>query len=264
MLIAMQKPEATLVAGFNSWKNKFKRNVNKGEKGIQILAPAPYTIKKEQTKIDKDTQLPVLDNDGKPVTEEVEIRIPAFKVVSVFDVSQTSGKELPTLGVDELKGDVKDYEKFFEALKAIAPVPVSFEDIKDGAKGYFDKERNVIAINEGMSELQTLKTLVHESMHRFLHDKDGCLISEIEENRPSREQRETEAEAGAYVVLKHFKCDTSDYSFNYVCSWSNGKDMKVLKESLDTISKASDWMIDGIEEQLQLMAEEKQGITMVM
>ncbi|MBR6984241.1 MAG: DUF3849 domain-containing protein [Ruminococcus sp.] len=246
MLIAMQKPEATLVAGFNSWKNKFKRNVNKGEKGIQILAPAPYTIKKEQTKIDKDTQLPVLDNDGKPITEEVEIRIPAFKVVSVFDVSQTSGKELPTLGVDELKGDVKDYEKFFEALKAIAPVPVSFEDIKDGAKGYFDKERNVIAINEGMSETQTVKTAVHEIAHSILHNHK---MTKADLDKPKdRNTEEVEAESIAYTVCQHFGIDTSDYSFAYVASWGSGKEVPELKASLETIRATANDIINKVED----------------
>ena len=258
MLIAMQKPEATLVAGFNSWKNKFKRNVNKGEKGIQILAPAPYTIKKEQTKIDKDTQLPVLDNDGKPITEEVEIRIPAFKVVSVFDVSQTSGKELPTLGVDELKGDVKDYEKFFEALKAIAPVPVSFEDIKDGAKGYFDKERNVIAINEGMSETQTVKTAVHEIAHSILHNHK---MTKADLDKPKdRNTEEVEAESIAYTVCQHFGIDTSDYSFAYVASWGSGKEVPELETiratANDIINKVEDILLGRQKEQIQDKTQE--------
>ncbi|MBP5432257.1 MAG: DUF3849 domain-containing protein [Ruminococcus sp.] len=245
LLIAMQKPDATLVAGFNAWKNKFQRNVNKGEKGIQILAPAPYTIKKEQTKLDKDTQLPVLDDDGKPVIEEIEVKIPAFKVVSVFDVSQTSGKELPTLGVDELKGDVKNYEKLFEALKSIAPVPVSFEDIKGGAKGYFDKDKNLIAINEGMSETQTVKTAIHEIAHSILHNHN---MTKAEVDKPKdRNTEEVEAESIAYTVCQHFGIDTSDYSFAYVASWGSDKELPELKASLETIRSTSNDIINKVE-----------------
>lgn len=170
MLIAMQKPDATLVAGFNSWKNKFERNVNKGEKGIQIFAPAPYKIKKEQTKLDPDTDLPVLGKDGKPIKEEVEVTIPAFKVVSVFDVSQTSGKELPTLGADELSGNVKDYEKFFNAVREASPVPIKFAEIDGTAKGFYHHEDKSITIKENMSEVQTIKTAIHEIAHAKLRN----------------------------------------------------------------------------------------------
>lgn len=246
MLIAMQKPDATLVAGFNAWKNKFKRNVNRGEKGIQIFAPAPYTIKKEQTKMDKDTGLPVLDDNGKPIVEEVTVKIPSFKVVSVFDVSQTSGKELPTLGVDELKGDVKNYEKFFEALKTVAPVPVNFENIKDGAKGYFDKERNIIAINEGMSETQTVKTAIHEIAHSLLHNRN---ITKNDLEKPKdRSTEEVEAESIAYTVCQHFGIDTSDYSFAYVASWGSGKELPELKASLETIRATANDIINKVED----------------
>ncbi|MBP0962218.1 MAG: DUF3849 domain-containing protein, partial [Oscillospiraceae bacterium] len=246
LLIAMQKPEATLVAGFNAWKNKFSRNVNRGEKGIQIFAPAPYKIRKEQTKIDKDTGLPVLDKNGKPVTEEVEVKIPAFKVVSVFDVSQTSGKELPTLGVDELKGNVQNYEKFFEALKSAAPVPISFEDIKGGAKGYFDKERNTIAINEGMSETQTVKTAIHEIAHSILHNR-SLMVSDLDKPK-DRNTEEVEAESIAYTVCQHFGIDTSDYSFAYVASWGSGKDVPELKASLETIRATANDIIKKLED----------------
>ncbi len=246
MLIAMQKPDATLVAGFNSWKNKFQRNVNRGEKGIQIFAPAPYTIRKEQTKMDKDSGLPVLDNDGKPVTEEVEVKIPAFKVVSVFDVSQTSGKELPTLGVDELKGDVQNFEKFFEALKTVAPVPVTFEDIRSGAKGYFDKEKNTIAINEGMSETQTVKTAIHEIAHSLLHNRN-LIVSDLDKPK-DRNTEEVEAESIAYTVCQHFGIDTSDYSFAYVASWGSGKELPELKASLETIRSTANDIINKLED----------------
>lgn len=192
MLIALQKPDASLVAGFNSWKNKFERNVNKGEKGIQIFAPAPYTIKKEQEKLDPDTKLPVLDENGKPEIDEVEIKIPAFKVVSVFDVSQTSGKELPTLGADELHGEVKDYEKFLNALKEISPVPIEFKPIDGTAKGFFSHADKSITINEGMSEVQTIKTTVHEIAHAKLHDKD---LKKSDIDKP-KDRNTEEVEAG--------------------------------------------------------------------
>jgi antirestriction protein ArdC len=172
LLIAMQKPEATYVAGYTSWQRNFDRQVMKGEKGIKILAPAPYKAKEEREKIDPSTQKPVLDADGNPVTETVEVMRPAFKVVSVFDISQTDGKELPDIIVDELSGSVENYAAFFEALKQESPVPISFEDIPGGAKGYFSPVENRIAIQEGMSEIQTIKTAIHEIAHAKLHSID--------------------------------------------------------------------------------------------
>ncbi len=245
MLIAMQKPDASLVAGFQSWKKNFERSVNKGEKGIQILAPATYTIKEEQEKIDKDTLLPVLDKDGNPVMEEVEKKIPYYKVVSVFDVSQTSGKELPTLGVDELQGGVKDYDKLFQALMDISPVPIKFEQIEGGAKGYFHKADNYIAINEEMSEVQTIKTAIHELAHAKLHNRD--LQKSDLDNPKDRNTEEVEAESVAYTVCQHFGIDSSDYSFAYVASWGSGKDVPELKASLETIRATANEIISGIE-----------------
>ena len=172
LLIAMQKPEATYVAGYTSWQRNFDRQVMKGEKGIKILAPAPYKAKEEREKIDPSTQKPVLDADGKPVTETVEVMRPAFKVVSVFDISQTDGKELPDIIVDELSGSVENYAAFFEALKQESPAPIAFEDIPGGAKGYFSPVENRIAIQEGMSEIQTIKTAIHEIAHAKLHSID--------------------------------------------------------------------------------------------
>ena len=245
MLIAMQKPDASLVAGYNTWKNKFERSVNRGEKGIQIFAPSPYTICKEKTKLDKDTQLPVLDKDGKPITEEIEVKIPAFKVVSVFDVSQTNGKELPALGADELTGNVKDFEKFFSALKEVSPVPIEFEKIESGAKGYFSRESQKIAINEGMSEVQTIKTAVHEIAHSKLHDR-ALKKSDIDEKPKDRNTEEVEAESIAFTVCTHFGIDTSDYSFGYVASWGSGKEVPELKSSLETIRATSNELINSI------------------
>ena len=172
LLIAMQKPEATLVAGYTAWQRNFDRHVMKGERGIRILAPAPYKTQMEMEKIDPKTQKPVLDADGKPVTEMVEVMRPAFKVVSVFDVSQTEGKELPDIVVDELKGTVENYTAFFEALRQISPVPIDYEDIPGGAKGYYHLEDRRIAIQEGMSEIQTVKTAIHEIAHAKLHPLD--------------------------------------------------------------------------------------------
>lgn len=244
LLIAMQKPDATLVAGFNAWKNNFGRNVNKGEKGIQIFAPAPYKIKKEEIKRDPDTDLPILDKDGKPIVEEVERVIPNFKVVSVFDVSQTNGKELPTLGVGELSGNVTDYEKFFEALKEVSPVPIKLAEIDGSAKGFFNQEDKTITIKEGMSEAQTVKTAIHEIAHAMLHDKD---LKKTDLEKPKdRATEEVEAESIAYTVCQHFGVDTSDYSFSYVASWGSGKDLPELKSSLETIRSTASELITQI------------------
>ena len=172
LLIAMQKPDASLVAGFSAWKNNFERNVMKGQKGIKIIAPSPFKVKQEMQKIDPHTQKSVIGKDGKPVTEEKEITIPAYKVVTVFDVSQTEGKELPDIAVDELTGDVDRYKDFFAALEKTSPVPIAFEKIEGGSHGYYHLADKRIALNEGMSELQTLKTAIHEIAHAKLHDID--------------------------------------------------------------------------------------------
>lgn len=255
MLIAMQKPDATLVAGFNAWKNKFERNVNKGEKGIQIFAPAPYKVKKEQTKIDPDTELPVLDADGNPIKEEVEVTIPAFKVVSVFDVSQTSGKELPSIGVDELRGNVKDYEKFWSAIRKTSPVPIRFEDIHSSAKGFYNNDNKEIAIKKNMSELQTIKTAIHEIAHAKLHDRD---LNKTDILKPKdRRTEEVEAESIAYTVCQHFGIDTSDYSFAYIASWGSGKDMPELKSSLETIRSTASELITTISDKYLELENEK-------
>lgn len=255
MLIAMQKPDATLVAGFNSWKNKFERSVNKGEKGIQIFAPAPYKIKKEQTKLDPDTDLPVLGKDGKPIKEEVEVTIPAFKVVSVFDASQTSGKELPTLGADELSGNVKDYEKFFNAVREASPVPIKFAEIDGTAKGFYHHEDKSITIKENMSEVQTIKTAIHEIAHAKLHDRD---LKKSDVDKPKdRSTEEVEAESIAYTVCQHFGIDTSDYSFAYVASWGSGKDTPELKSSLETIRSTASELITAISDKYLGLEKDK-------
>ena len=193
LLIAMQKPDASLIAGFSAWKNNFGRNVMKGQKGIKILAPSPFKIKKELEKIDPQTGKAFIGKDGKPVTEEKEITIPAFKVVSVFDVSQTEGKEIPDIAVNMLTGDVEHYKDVFAALEKTSPVPVGFEKIEGGAHGYYHLEDKRIALDEGMSELQTLKTLIHEIAHAKLHDIDLNAPLEDLENRPDRRTREVQA-----------------------------------------------------------------------
>ena len=249
VLIAMQKPDASLVAGFSAWKNNFERNVMKGQKGIKIIAPSPYKIKQEMQKIDPHTQKPIIGKDGKPVTEEKEVTIPAYKVVSVFDVSQTEGKELPDIAVDELTGDVDRYKDFFAALEKTSPVPIAFENIEGGSHGYYHLEDKRIAINEGMSELQTLKTAIHEIAHAKLHDID--LNAPKDEQPPvDRRTREVEAESVAYTVCQHYGLDTSDYSFGYVAGWSSGRELSELKSSLETIRSAAAEIINSIDENL--------------
>jgi len=247
LLIAMQKPDASLIAGFTAWKNQFQRNVKKGEKGIKIIAPSPFKIKQETEKIDPQTQKPVIGRDGKPVTEEKEITIPAYKVVSVFDVSQTEGKELPDIAVDALTGDVEQYSDFFTALEKTSPVPIGFEKIEGGAHGYYHLEDKRIALDEGMSELQTLKTAIHEIAHAKLHDIDLNAPKDEQQPRVDRRTREVEAESVAYTVCQHYGLDTSDYSFGYVAGWSSGRELAELKSSLETIRSAAADIINSID-----------------
>ena len=256
LLIAMQKPEATYVAGYTSWQRNFDRQVLKGERGIKILAPAPYKAQEEREKIDPLTQKPVIGTDGKAVTETVEVLRPAFKVVSVFDVSQTDGKELPDIIVDELKGTVENYEAFFDALKQVSPVPISFEDIPGGAKGFFSPVESRIAIQEGMSEIQTVKTAIHEIAHAKLHAVKPDEKT-APEDRKDRHTKEVEAESVAYTVCQRYGIETSDYSFGYIAGWSSGKETKELKSSLDTIRKTAAEMIEGIDAKLKVLLAEK-------
>ena len=250
LLIAMQKPDASLVAGFSAWKNNFGRNVMKGQKGIKIIAPSPFKIRQEVEKIDPHTQKPIIGKDGKPVTEEKEVKIPAYKVVSVFDVSQTEGKELPDIAVDELTGDVDRYKDFFAALEKTSPVPIAFENIEGGSHGYYHLEDKRIAINEGMSELQTLKTAIHEIAHAKLHDIDLNAPKDEQQPHVDRRTREVEAESVAYTVCQHYGLDTSDYSFGYVAGWSSGRELSELKSSLETIRSAAAEIINSIDENL--------------
>ena len=229
----------------------------KGQKGIKILAPSPFKIKKEMEKIDPQTQKVIIGKDGKPVTEEKEITIPAFKVVSVFDVSQTEGKEIPDIAVNMLTGDVEHYKDVFAALEKTSPVPVGFEKIEGGAHGYYHLEDKRIALDEGMSELQTLKTLIHEIAHAKLHDIDLNAPLEDLENRPDRRTREVQAESIAYTVCQHYGLDTSDYSFGYVAGWSAGRDLAELKSSLETIRSTAAEIINSIDEHIAELQKEQ-------
>ena len=255
MLIAMQKPDATLVAGFKAWQKNFDRHVKKGEKGIRILAPAPYKIKEERDKIDPVTQELLLDKDGNPQKEEVEITIPAFRAVSVFDLSQTDGKPIPELTAKELLSDVEGYQDMIRAVEAISPVPIELEEIAGDSKGYYDREAKRIAVQENMSESQTLKTMIHEVAHSKLHSKE---VEQDEQMRKDRNTKEVEAESVAYTVCQHFGIDTSDYSFGYIAGWSSGRDTKELRSSMDTIRKTASELITGIEEQLQELQRDRE------
>ena len=258
LLIAMQKPDATFIAGYTSWKKDYGRQVVSQAKSIKVLAPSPYKIKKEVDKIDPKTQKPVTDKNGNPVKEETEITVPAFKVVSVFDISQTEGKELPTIGVDELTGDVEQYADFFKATEQASPVPVCFEKIGSGAKGYYHQEDKRIAINEGMSELQNLKTLIHEIAHAKLHDIDLNAPAKEQADRPDRRTREVQAESIAYAVCQHYGLDTSDYSFAYVAKWSSGRELSELKASLKTIRDTAAGLIADIDKNFAELTQDKE------
>ena len=244
ILIAMQG--GNLVKGYSQWQKEFDRHVKSGEKGIKIFAPAPYKVKKLVDKIDPDTRKPILDSEGKTVKEEKEVTVPAFKVVTVFDISQTEGKEFPDLSVKPLLADVEQYEDFFAALEKASPVPIAFEQITNGANGYFSLTDKRIAIKEGVSELQAVKTAIHEIAHAKLHDVDLNAPPE-QQNRVDRHTREVEAESVAYTVCQHFGLDTSDYSFGYVAGWSSGKEMTELKASLETIQATAKELITEIE-----------------
>ena len=250
LLIAMQKPDATLVAGYQAWQKQHQRHVRKGEKGIQIIAPSPYKAKKEREVLDPTTGRPKLDAQGKPVKETVEVEYPAFRVATVFDVSQTEGKELPSLGVDELSGKVDGYSRLLTALKEICPVPIGFEQIESGAKGYYHTTEQRIALQEGMSEMQTVKTLIHEMAHQKLHSHEK---EKPREERLTARSKEVEAESVAYTVCQHFGIDTSDYSFGYIAGWSSGKETAELKESLGKIRDAASELITDIEAKLAEM-----------
>ena len=257
ILIAMQKPGATLVAGYTAWQKDHNRQVKKGEKGIQIIAPSPYKVKQERDALD-----PKMDAKGNPLKEIIEVERPAFKVATVFDISQTEGKELPSIGVNELSGGVEGYDALFDALKATCPVPIAFEDIPSGAKGYYHTEDHRIALQEGMSQMQTVKTLIHEMSHERMHSHEK---EKPVEERLSRRSMEVEAESVAFVVgtalsAEHpeLKLDFSDYSFGYIAGWSSGKETAELKASLGRIQATACEMISEIEGHLQKLQKSEQ------
>ena len=254
LLIHSQKPNATLVAGFNKWKDKFSRYVKKGEKGIQIIAPVVYKRKVEEIKTDPDTGAPILDKDGNAIIEEKEVQSARFKVVSVFDVSQTDGKPLPQLA-DELKGDVKHFDEFVEALKRSSPVPVEFKPMQESMDGYFSNSEQKIAIREGMSEVQTVCALVHEIAHSKLHNT--AILNEAEENPKNNRTQEVEAESISYAVCQYYNIETSENSFGYIATWSKDKELSELKASLDTISKTSNELINDVDRNFREICKER-------
>lgn len=255
MLIAMQRPDATLVAGYQAWQKKFKRQVKRGEKGIQIIAPAPIREKEEVEKFDPVTNEPILRQDGTPETEEIEHIIPRFRLTTVFDISQTYGEPLPGLETLELMGSVENFEIFMQAIREVSPVPIRFDEIDSGAKGYYSNVNKEIVIQQGMSESQTMKTGVHETTHAKLHDRD--IMEELGEKK-NQMTREVEAESVANTVCQYFGLDTSDYSFPYIAGWSSSMDMKELRSSMDTIRKTAGEMIDGMTEVMQRLMRERQ------
>ena len=256
VLIHMQKPDATLVAGFNKWKNQFGRNVIKGEHGIKIIAPTPFKKKIEQEKLDPDTQLPMLDADGKIITEEKTIQIPMYKPVTVFDVSQTEGKPLPQLAHD-LSGNVANYDVFMEALRRSSPVPISMEVMGGGMDGYFDLEHQDIAIRKGMSEVQTVSAVIHEMAHALLHNR----TKDTEEKTPeiSRSTEEVQAESISYAVCAYYGIATGDNSFGYIASWSKDKTLPELRESLEVISRTADGLINDIDRHYAEILKEREA-----
>jgi len=248
ILIALQNPEATQVAGFTVWRDQFGRNVKKGEKGIKIIAPTVYKAARSQERKDPNSGKPVLGADGKPETDEVEYTVQSFHISTVFDVSQTEGRPLPQLGVDELTGDVDRFKDIFAAIERISPVPISFEDIPGESKGFYHQEEKRIVIREGMSELQTIKTALHELAHSRLHDRDRNAAAGTP--LPPREVREQQAEAIAFTCCESLNLDTSDYSFAYVASWGE-KDLGALKASLNLIRSESHAIITELDSQMK-------------
>ena len=259
MLIYLQKPDATLVAGFNKWRDQFGRSVNKGEHGIKIIAPTPYKKKIDAVKVDPDTKAPVLDQNGNAIMEEIEIKIPMFRVVSVFDVSQTEGRPLPEI-VSDLTGDVQQYDTFMEALYRTSPVPVSIEPITPSTDGYFSLTEQSITIRAGMSAVQTVCAAVHEIAHAKLHNY-GITNTQSEqfEEVPKKDQRtkEVEAESIAYAVCQYYGIETAENSFGYIAGWSKGKELSELRASLETINQTASELITDIDRHFMQLCEER-------
>ena len=253
MLIAMQRPDATLVTSYKNWQS-MGRQVMKGEKGITIIAPAPYKKMKEKEVLDEN-QRPIMGTDGKPKTEKVEVTVPHFKAVTVFDIAQTSGEPIQTLAPELLTAAVQDFDSFMQAIQKISPVPIRFDEIDGNANGYYHNADKEIMIKKGLSESQTLKTAIHETAHAKLHDKEIMESLGVEKDRLTKE---VEAESVAYCVCSSFGLDTSDYSFPYIAGWSSSREMKEMKASMDVIRKTAGEMIDQLTEELEIILEEKQ------
>ena len=261
MLIYMQKPDATLVAGYNKWKNQFERHVKKGEHGITIIAPTPFKKKIEEQKLDPDTKAPILDAEGKAVMEEREVEIPMFRPVKVFDVSQTDGKPLPELA-SSLSGNVQNYEAFMEALRRSAPVPLSVEPMAANMDGYFSPDQQRIAIRAGMSEVQTVSAAVHEIAHSKLHNyakaqEEAARAGDKEPpKKKDRNTEEVEAESISYAVCQYYGIQTGENSFGYIANWSQGKELPELRASLETINKAAGELIADIDRHYKVICKE--------
>ena len=240
LLIALQRPDAQLCASYTSWQRDHGRQVRKGEKGIKIIAPCKYKVELDEK-----------DESGKPkVVERM-----GFKVVTTFDISQTEGPDLPSFGVDELAGDVDGYRKLFNALTEMCSVPIYTEDMQGGAKGYYDDAAKKIVIKSGMSQLQTIKTMIHEMAHEKLHAKEN-----LDPDHPvDRRTKEVEAESIAFCVASAFGLDVSDYSMSYIAGWSSDKNIKELRSSLERIRSTADEMITGIEKSLEKQAKRQQA-----
>jgi len=256
LLIASQRPDATLVAGYHAWMTKFSRRVKAGERGIRIVAPVSEKKKEEIVQRDPKTHEVILDENGDPVKKTVERNVPKFRIITVFDVSQTEGKELPTVGVQKLTAEVPRFEDMMEAVKKLSPVPIGFEDIQGEANGYYHQEEKRIAIKSGLSESQTLKTAIHEVTHARLHDRDRMKAHQVTKND---HEREVEAESVAFVVCKRFGLDTGDYSFPYISSWSSEKSLSELRRSMDQIRKTAGLMIEGMEDSLTQQRIAREG-----
>ena len=257
-LIHLQRPDATLVAGYNRWRDKFSRHVLRGEKGITIIAPTPYKKKIEQEKLDPDTKLPILDADGKVMTEEKEIEIPMFRPVKVFDYAQTDGKPLPervASPVANLTGSVENYEAFMEALRRSSPVPVEFKPLSADMDGYFSPKSQSITLREGMSEVQTVSAAAHEIAHAKLHNYG--LQQAAERKHKSRNTEEVEAESISFMVCAYFGIETGANSFGYVATWSKNAELPEFRASLDTISKTANGIITDVEKHFAEVCKER-------
>ena len=259
MLIYMQKPDATLVAGFNKWKDQFDRHVNRGEKGIKIIAPVMVATKKTREKRDPQTNAVLLDSQGQAVTEEVEVKVPRFRVTSVFDVSQTNGKPLPTI-VNDLQGNVENFDAFMESLRRSSPVPLETAPIESGADGYFDPSRQHIILREGMSEAQTVSAAIHEITHAVLHNynqKQNEQVDLANLQQKDRRTEEVEAESVSYAVCQYYGIETADNSFGYIAEWSQGRDLPELRASLETINHTASELIAKIDRNMREIMQER-------